>query len=230
MAKVHDFFIKQISAAYPKVSGRHCRLSRVRLLKFPGHALNDLVLYQVEVQSSEDLSWSVLATRSKEDLNWFGFVRAPSDPDTPTLLRLCHNHFVQRTLSSKTAFRISEYLALYKRETIYPLTMTMKDGRQVSYWDTMLIRALELKDGADYVEQTYGSVKLRERWMKNTAQPEEPYRSGVLYSFPVRERSISSVQSSIQVLARHPEVFSKGKALSGSSLEIFHTMKPELAK
>lgn len=229
MAEVYDFFVKQISGVYPQVSGSKCRLSRIRVLRFPGHAINDLILYQVEVQASEGAAWELVRTKVTQDMNWFGFIRKPTDIATDRLLSTCHRHFMSQVLNNQVSFKIIEYLALYKRETIYPMQMTMKDGRQVEYWDTMLVRALELKEDTDYTEQTYGSVKIRERWLIGKPQPEEPYRSGVLFSYPLSEPTLEAAQAKVGTVGRNPSVFTKCKPLSGSSLEVFHSISPEIS-
>jgi len=229
MGSVYDFFVKQVSLLYPQVSGSGCRLSNVCVLRFPGQTVNDLILYQVETQSRKGEPWVPVTTRSMQDKGWFGYLQKPSVVATPALLAACHRHFLQRVLNGQVHFNITEYLALYKCETVRPIRGVMQDQRPVEFWDTLLIRAIELQDDGAYSEQTYGSVKVRQRWLLGHRQPDEPYRTGVVYCFPITKPTLKEVQEKVQSTAQHPSVFVKGQPLTDRTLEVFHTLEPGVA-
>ena len=219
-----EFYIKQASAVYPQVTGGQCRLSRIRVLRFPGVHINDVILYQVQVKTKD--GWVTVPTRNRLDYNWFGFVRKPTVLSTSDVLGVCHRHFLKYVLSGNVSVTIREYLALYKKETVYPMQLTQSDGTPVVYWDSMLVRALELKDVGTYAERQYGSVKVRKQWQIGEPEPVEPQRTGVLFNTELTEHTLTTLQQRMQAAVRHPGVFVRGRPLTGARLEIFHTTQP----
>lgn len=230
MVDVFDFHVKQISAWYPQVSGATCRLSQVRVLTFPGESVNDLVLYRVDTQASANDPWMPVKTHRATDDDWFGFERKPTEIEPQALLRACHRHFVERALVGKVKYSIPDFLSTYKRSTVYPVRMQMQDQRLVEYWDTMLVRRLDLRSDDTYSDHYVGTVKLREVWVINHPEPIDPYRPGVLYTFPVNRPTLDTVKAVVQTTARHPAVWGKGEPLSGAILPIYHALKPEIAQ
>lgn len=220
MIEPYNFVIRRKVTGFEELANSECRISAYRAMTFLGGMGSLLVLYKVERWVNGEWVRVVYPNRP-QDQGWFGFAASKDARDVTEWCKLCHRHFTNVVMALKEPFTVRQYLEMYKQESVKAQKTFVGE-----HWDTTLHQTMKIEDNV-VLTKTYGSFKVRGIRGPGDKPLKEPFKTGVILTYFVKEPTIEEVILERDRRLLDPRIFERGFAMENRSLALHHAIQPK---